>query len=374
MNPEAKAGWSFQGRLLDGHSPRPRPCTVLLAPAEMRITLESGQRLVVPLPKIRSSQRVADEVHLALAPESDGASEQRLEVFDPEFLAALDQRISRHGGSAKVSLQRASRLLGIRGWLIVLAIFLPLAWVSYSALFPRLHVLVSRKQERALGELVYDSFADSFEFERDAAFDELVSTMLKELRDPQLEVDFRIELVDTDEVNAMALPGGRILIFRGLVAASPRADVLAGVLAHEIVHAEHRHSIKSMLGAIGMTQFAINAVGGGIEGFEMVETILEASSGLVVLQHSRDHERESDAIAVAKLRRAGRDATGLLDLFHVLHDGGGGLFPTPGWLSTHPSTRERVESVRRLTTGQGETKPWISNEEWETLRSRLDRP
>lgn len=364
----------FAGRLLDGRSARPRSCSLVLGQGDLELRFEDGPPRVVPYGDLRSAQRVAQEAHLTLAPDRPGEPELRLEVPSSAFLDALDRRLDRAGGNARLQLQKTSRRLGLRGLLLAVVAILALSWVGYSTLLPRLHVFVPRAKEAALGEFVYEGLQTRWPVKADAEFEALAARMVEELRDRSLDVDLRVELVDTDEVNAVALPGGRILVFRGLITSAPGPDALAGVLAHEIVHAEQRHSLRSMLKALGVTQFAINAVGGGIEGFELAESMLEASSGLVILQHSRAHESEADHIAVAKLRRAGRDATGLIDFFGVIQAEEDGLLDAiPGWLSTHPATRDRIEVVRRLTAGQGETEPWISPAEWEALRARLAR-
>ncbi len=364
----------FEGRLLDGRSPRPRRCTVAHGPADLELLFEDGVRRILPLASLESVQRVAREAHLVLPPLNPGEPQQRLEVFGPDFLSALDLGLDRVGGRTKVQLQKASRRIGLPGLLIAVAGIVVLSWAIYSVAIPRLHVLVPRSSEVALGETIYKALQASWTLEPDAEFDALAARMVDELRDPTLDLDLRVELVDTEEINAVSLPGGLILVFRGLVAASPSPDALAGVLAHEIVHAERRHSLKSLLKALGVTQFAVNSVGGGIEGFELAETILEASSGLVVLKHSREHEFESDQIAVAKLRRAGREATGLLEFVHLLQEEEPGVLSAiPGWLSTHPATQDRIEAVRRNSRAQPETRPWMSPEDWEMLRARLDR-
>lgn len=363
----------FEGRLLDGISARPRTCEVRLGAAELRLAFPGGGELVLPIGQVISAQEVGTGVHVALPPAEGSAVEQRLEVAEKGFMEALDAHLSRHGGRAQARAQRVGRRIGLRGWAIAAAIVVPVCWIGYALLLPRLHVFVPLSSEAALGEEVYEALGDDWEIERDEEFTRVISRMVEELRDPDLDFDLRVEMVDTDDINAVALPGGRILIFRGLITSAPSPDALAGVLAHEIVHVEQRHSIKSMLRALGVTQFAINAVGGGIEGFELAETVIEASSGLVVLQHSRSHELESDTMAVSKLMAAGRDASGLIEFFNVIQDEMEGGMVVPGWMSTHPATRDRLENTRRLAARQGETTPWMTELEWEEFRERFER-
>ena len=71
--------------------------------------------------------------------------------------------------------------------------------------------------------------------------------MVMRLATEESEYNFKVEVVDSDLVNAIAFPGGNILIFRGLLEKSPSADALAGVLAHEMQHILHRHGTENLL-------------------------------------------------------------------------------------------------------------------------------
>ena len=179
----------------------------------------------------------------------------------------------------------------------------------------------------------------------------------------------RVTLVDEDVPNAFALPGGRVIVFAGLLETCPDADALAGVLAHEIAHVEERHGLKHLFRTLGVLYFATGFVGGGIEELATVETIAELSSGLLILRHSREHEREADRLAIEKLAAAGRSATGLIEFLHTFESS---LEEYTTWISTHPSSGERIERLTRLAGDvRAEPRPWLDEAQWNELCERL---
>ena len=193
--------------------------------------------------------------------------------------------------------------------------------------------------------------------------------MLEELRDEESPYELRVTLIDSEEKNAFALPGGRVLVLTGLLSMCETPDALAGVLAHEIAHVEQRHGIKALTRSLGLVYFAGALVGGGLEELEAAETIAELASGLMILRYSRDAEREADAIAVEKLHGNRRTAAGMVQFFRALReqhesDAASAL----RWLSTHPLSSERVASLAAAQADASFTpEPWLDAAEWERL-------
>ncbi|MBB4015658.1 Zn-dependent protease with chaperone function [Chelatococcus caeni] len=147
--------------------------------------------------------------------------------------------------------------------------------------------------------------------------------------------------------NAFALPDGAIILTDELVELAQSEDEILGVLAHEIGHVEHEHSLRRLYLAAGLSGLIMLA-GGDIGA--AVEDLLMQGSLLVTLSYSRDHEHEADRYSAALMARAGRDPLALGRLFARLEEelgaGGGGL------LSTHPATGERIDRLRREAESQ----------------------
>ncbi len=165
---------------------------------------------------------------------------------------------------------------------------------------------------------------------------------------------FTFRVLDSDVVNAFALPGGFIYVTRGLLAHLDNEAQLAVVLGHEIGHVLGRHSseqaARAQLGQLGVLGAAVlgQVVGGG----RVAEGILNyGSTGaqLLLLRYGRDAERESDQAGVAYASFAGYDAAQGSRFFTSLRrltaESGGGL---PSFMSSHPDPGEREATIRQL--------------------------
>ena len=144
--------------------------------------------------------------------------------------------------------------------------------------------------------------------------------------------------------NAFALPDGTIVLTDALVGlAGNDTEAVLAVLAHEIGHVEHEHSLRQIYRAVGVTGL-IMLIGGDIGAG--AEDVLVQGAALVSLSHSRGAERQADRYSVELMHEAGRDPTAIARFFDLLGrelgDAGGGDF-----FSTHPATPERVEETKR---------------------------
>jgi beta-barrel assembly-enhancing protease len=143
-------------------------------------------------------------------------------------------------------------------------------------------------------------------------------------------------LVDDASVNAFAIPGGFIVVNAGLVHEAETADELAGVLAHEIQHVEQRHSLQILLYQLGWATLLATVLGD--PSTIMALMLLEVGN----LSFSRELEAQADAGGLETLRKAGMSPDGMASFFRKLAADGDGA---PAWLSTHPSTDERVAAL-----------------------------
>jgi predicted Zn-dependent protease len=148
-------------------------------------------------------------------------------------------------------------------------------------------------------------------------------------------------------VNAIAAPGGFIVLFRGLVEQTQTPEELAGVLAHEMQHVVKRHATRLLvqnastsLLLAALTGDARNAMTLGLEGARI----------LGILRYSRQYEEEADQEGMRMLIAARIDPAGLVRFFESLEEKEPGkegpAFLT--YLSTHPSTADRVEGLKSL--------------------------
>ncbi|MGE0747341.1 MAG: M48 family metallopeptidase [Rhodospirillales bacterium] len=142
--------------------------------------------------------------------------------------------------------------------------------------------------------------------------------------------------------NALALPGGIVVVTDEMVEIAPSDDALGGVLAHEIGHIEGRHALRQVLRAAGWAVVFSLAVGD-------VGAVTEEAIGVPALllsrSYSRDFEREADRRAMALMAAAGMDTRALAELWRTLGDACGKGCGRSGWLDTHPGIEERIRAA-----------------------------
>ncbi|NNK78449.1 MAG: M48 family metallopeptidase [Litoreibacter sp.] len=139
--------------------------------------------------------------------------------------------------------------------------------------------------------------------------------------------------------NAFALPGGTVVLTDQFVSEFGDADILAGVLGHEIGHVVEQHGLKQVYRSLGI--YILIAFMAGDTGPIIEEIILEGNL-LLSLSYSRQHETAADRFGIELADRAGYDPEGLKSFFEALEGTGPEL---PRWMSTHPSGDRRVEEI-----------------------------
>ncbi len=169
-------------------------------------------------------------------------------------------------------------------------------------------------------------------------FDELVK--ISGQANPPLNLYFR----DGGRIgaNAIALPGGAIILTDQLVALAKSDDEVAGVLAHEIGHVEYRHSLKQIYRVLGVA-FMLSVVGG--DSGQIVEDIVAQAVAVDNLSYTREFESEADRHSVSMMIAADRDPVAFVDLLDRIL-GTVGENDKTGWLSTHPGNTDRREAVQ----------------------------
>ena len=164
------------------------------------------------------------------------------------------------------------------------------------------------------------------------------------------DIPYTYYVVNSDEINAFAVPGGFVYVNRGLIERTDNLSELAGVLSHEIGHVEARHSAEMMERmqaaevGVGLASVLLGGAPSGLAG-----AAVNVGAQAYFARHSREAENEADQIAVRLLPGAGIDPAGLVTFFKELIEE---RERTPStleqWFSTHPLTEERIANVREL--------------------------
>jgi beta-barrel assembly-enhancing protease len=190
------------------------------------------------------------------------------------------------------------------------------------------------------------------------------------------DIPYTFYVVNINEINAFAVPGGFVYINRGLIERTENLSELAGVVAHEIGHIEARHSVQ-MLERLQAAQAGVAVasilLGGPPQG--VAGAAVEVGAAAYFARHSREAENEADAIAVQLLPRAGIDPGGIVTFFRKLLDEQQ-RSPTQveQWFATHPLTEERIvatrEMIRQLPPG-ATANLRVTDAEYRAFRQRV---
>jgi Zn-dependent protease with chaperone function len=158
---------------------------------------------------------------------------------------------------------------------------------------------------------------------------------------------YEFHVADDPAINAFAMPGGVVVVHTGLIKAVKRPEELAGVLAHEMQHVELRHSLKGLIKEMGLRGLWAASTG------DLAGTVAgQAAVKLTSLRFSRDAEREADKHGFATLVSRNIDPQGMVDFFGTMKREAG--VTPPAWLSTHPDSQARQESLRGMRTALGD--------------------
>lgn len=180
--------------------------------------------------------------------------------------------------------------------------------------------------------------------------------------DPKARADgFTLELVRVDMVNAVALPGGRMVLFDGLLDEAPNADAVAGIVAHEVAHVRRRHVAAAMVRDLGLGT-VVTLLGGG--------AVASSAGDLVSLKFSRGAESEADSDAITMLNRARISPKPTAEFFRRLskQHGDDSSF-APEFLQSHPLSRSRAERFAAAENKDVSYRPAMSDADFRTLKT-----
>jgi predicted Zn-dependent protease len=196
--------------------------------------------------------------------------------------------------------------------------------------------------EKKLGDMLVDSYLQDEETVNDADAKKMIYDIGDRLQSniPNSKYKYTFYIVKSDMVNAFTLPGGNIVIFTGLIDLADSPEEIAGVMAHEMGHAENRHVVDRLIKEFGIA--AIGAIILGDRGGMLGGLLKQAIS----TSFDRDQEREADDFALTTLTASGINPRYLADFFSKMDKKSSTLTDGLELISTHPDNAERVENAR----------------------------
>ena len=235
----------------------------------------------------------------------------------------------------------------------------------------------SLEREIALGKGLAQEVERSSKLIDDPVVTEYVNRVGQNLvRNSDARVPFTIKVIDSDEVNAFALPGGFFYVNSGLILHAQEEAELAGVMAHEISHVTARHGTKNATKGELIQLAAIPAmifIPYSAAGYAMYEG-LNFAIPLTFLKFSRDAEREADFLGIQYMYKTGYDPNAYVTFFERIQaDEKRRPGTIPKAFSTHPPTPERIENtqkeIARILPARDEY--IVTTSEFDTVKARL---
>jgi Zn-dependent protease with chaperone function len=233
----------------------------------------------------------------------------------------------------------------------------------------------SIEKELAIGREMSQEFESQSKLFRDPAINEFVNRIGQNLvRNSDAQVPFTIKIVESDEVNAFALPGGFFYVNTGLILAADSEAELAGVMAHEIAHVAARHATKNMTKGqlFNMASIPLVFVGGPV-GYAV-----QQAAGIAIpmgfLKFSRDAEREADLLGIEYQYKTGYDPNSFVSFFEKIkaQEKSKGNFISKAF-ATHPMTSDRVKRAQKEIEDYLPARPQyiVDTSEFTEIKSRL---
>ena len=222
--------------------------------------------------------------------------------------------------------------------------FIFLCVFSYWTLIPWLGekatLIVPKDTEIELGASIAENFKQTEEI--NVASSKLLNQFIDSLYVKE-SYPINITVVNSPTVNAFALPGGHIFVYTGIIDKMKNYNELVALLSHEITHVTHQHSLKS-LGRSAATSIFISGLFGDISGISA--GILDQANQLKQLRYSRELETEADQHGVDFMIKYKVSPAGMISLMQILDAEGEKQDGFMNYLSTHPETKERINTLK----------------------------
>lgn len=363
----------IHGRYSDGIRSTTHDVEVTRLESGIKITFPiSGNTLIWSFPETRIEREIG-EARLHRVREGVDAGERlsvNLTVFEAMFagdLARLGKGRAGEAGPGRIALWTG---LAIASMAVLFFVGLPFLARIIAPLVPySWEVSLGKSVEPQVLEMVGQGKPAKLCGKPDGPGKTALNAMASRLvANTKLPGELKIDIVDLPVINAFALPGGRIFLFRPILEKATNPDEVAGVLAHEIGHVIHRDSMRALIHDSALS-IIVGIVIGDVTGGGLIGGLGKMALGSA---YSRENERDADKVSVDLMGQAGADPRAINIFFRRLTElekggGSGGLLAA---LNSHPITGERIAAVDAMSDKSPPPRaPILNSAEWAALKS-----
>ncbi len=354
----------YQGTFFNGANAEPEQVLIKVDQENGVLALNDGDETTWPLPDVREVRDQAGTDMLVLRSSND----------DLGRLILNERDVRRHlpNVTKRPPVENKGRLLK---WAIgAIASVALIVFVLVPTMADQLAEFIPPEGERALGEETLEQIRSALDESglgvvdtcNDSSGILALSKMQKRLTDTlDLDQELTVLVLDHQMVNAFALPGGFIVLFRGLIDAAGTPEEVAAVFAHEIGHVVSRdptrHALRSA-GSIGVLGLLFGDFAGGAMVLFLTERLIDA-------QYSQAAEAAADEFAHRVLLDAGLPPSALADMFERFRELGGDAEGFVAHFLSHPQLGDRIAASRDATPAGLASNPVLSDSEWQALRN-----
>jgi len=212
---------------------------------------------------------------------------------------------------------------------------------------------ISQQQEVQLGQQESAQVQQQLPLVQDALINQYVSSLGNQIasKTSRADLQWQFYVVNTDVVNAFALPGGIIYVNRGVLSRADRMDELAGVMGHEIEHVVRRHSVKQMEQMQGANVgVALACTLTNVCANQAAAAAINVGGAAIFAKFSRTDEVQADEGGFRNLINAGINPEGMLTFFQKLlaEEQQGSNANVSSWFSDHPGTQDRIQDIQNM--------------------------
>ena len=354
----------FQGKYFNGVVSKPFSCEVSLDryAITIRVLNESGQVQEVltwdPHTISKKDIKVGGKTRILYG----NYPFQVLEMTDKKFLSSF-KFVYPHFSFAKKHLFTFLS----KGWVVLMGVILfclVAGLFVFKVVVPGIAEYTATKipksMEKSIGEAAYESSKESLveDIIKGALLQEFFAEMNLEG-----EYEYTLTVLDSETVNAFALPGGRIAVYSGILDEIDTSEALAALLAHESAHIELQHSLKSIFRSLSGYLVISMVVG---DAGAVTSIVLQNLNAFEGLNYSRVMEREADIRGLEMMRKSGINPDGMIQLFNTISsDNEEDVGSVSEFMSTHPLTKNRIKYIQKYI--DEDTKKYTNNSTLDSL-------